>query len=291
MYTIDDFKNGKVIINNNTSRNPSKVREILGLLFPSGCKASGNANYYVVDSVLKDWIASSTLKSFEALPVQSINDFETSDRYKSGDWVVVKSCTQCGEGNGIYKDNHIGQLRLSSPQGTPAVSGMLYGDKDVVFEISNGQGWCRIANSHIIRKAEENEISNCVQKLSIGDTYNFEGQHRIISRLDQYGVYFAKDIKGNPRDSFTQVVFFKNIKEDPRYTNYKSILLINNNNQNEQTGKTSTVNSGQRTESGISSSSTRQIASASRLVGDSAQSKCKKTRIGRIEISRNAISF
>ena len=221
MYTIEDFKNGRVIIDNETSPNPKKIKKIINSNFR--LKASGDGRYYGVDPKNGNWAAKSSIKSFGNLPVQNVNDFQISD-----------SC-----------------------------------------------------------KTEENEIltQSNVQKLSVGDTYEFGGVYRIISDFKD-GMFYVSNRQGIGTGKFSTEELLECFAKSRNYTNYKSVLLTNNkNNQNEKTGKTSTVDRGKRTESSISSSSTRQIASASRLVGDSTHGKCKKTRIGRIEISSNAISF
>lgn len=219
MYTVEDFKNGLVIIDNKTSPNPAKIREIINSNFR--IKASGNAEYYIVDQKTDRWIAGGSTPRWGNLPVQNVNDFQ-------------------------------------------------------------------IPSS---RKTEANEIpTQPVKTLNVGDTYEFRRAYRIISSFEN-GLFRVSNRQGIGTGTYTPEELLKHLDKDPDFTNYKSVLLTNNNNQNEKTGKTSTVDTGKRTESSISSSSARQVASASRLIGDATHGKCKETRIGRIEISSSAISF
>ena len=213
MYTVEDFKNGLVIIDNKTSRNPAKVREILNFAFGSTQNATGNSNYYHnIEAKINGWVGKSNVNSCPSLPVQNVNDFQIPTQ-------------------------------------------------------------------------------SCVQKLNIGDTYTFIGDYRIISDFKDK-MFHVSNRHGVVTGKFGTEELLECFNKNPNFKNYQSILLTNNkNNQNEKTGKTSTVGTGKRTESSISSSITRQIASASRLVGNPTHGTCKETRVGRIEISSNAISF
>lgn len=71
----------------------------------------------------------------------------------------------------------------------------------------------------------------------------------------------------------------------------QQILNYKKTNKNEKTREITTDTSRERTSSAISSSSSRQTATSSRYIGNSTSGRAKKTRIGRFEISKRAISI
>ena len=88
--------------------------------------------------------------------------------YKTGDWVVIKSVKQSGDGNGILKDNFIAKLceidhKYSLIDGRKeSCSGMCEPDWAVFYEYSQytstGRSYRGIKTSHIIRRATPEEI-------------------------------------------------------------------------------------------------------------------------------------
>lgn len=89
-----------------------------------------------------------------------------SNEYKVGDWVVVKSWKQGGDGNGIDEDNLVSQLyKLNSYYGIEDGGGVLKG----AFKVKYKNKYYSIESSHIIRKATEEEIkANKSVVLTIG---------------------------------------------------------------------------------------------------------------------------
>ena len=122
-----------------------------------------------------------------------------------------------------------------------------------------------------------------------GDTYIFEGRLRTLKKMvGSKEAFLAVDENGTERNSFfNEESFVYSYMSDNQYSNYKP---VNNNKNNKKSRETTTVNRSQRTGTSIISSSTRQIASASRLVGNSKNGRIKETRVGRFEIKSNSIT-
>jgi len=80
--------------------------------------------------------------------------------YKVGNWVVVKSYDQAGEGNGVNTDNYIAQLHKYD-RSNSNVSGMFEKDCDfmVVSSHSKDHYW-GIRKEHIIKRALNKDMRN-----------------------------------------------------------------------------------------------------------------------------------
>lgn len=78
-------------------------------------------------------------------------------KFKVGDWVIVQSANQCGEGNGVFKNNWFS--RLYDKNDGPA-TGMLDHEADFIVDNSPEglSSRVKIKKSHIIRLATEEEI-------------------------------------------------------------------------------------------------------------------------------------
>lgn len=141
---------------------------------------------------------------------------------------------------------------------------------------------------------------NTPYKFKIGDTVTIIPNANIYCTLDFETIidYIYKDtvnlivMKG----SFGYKDSNDNAKRTVGYETgaieQKHIKLINTNksSQNEKISKIKTNSNRERTKTAISSSQTRQIASSSKLIGNTTPSSIKRTRIGRFEISQRAIS-
>lgn len=144
----------------------SVPNEYVGKYLSSHNLASGDSMFskspgsnYTASEVLRGY----TEISFETFEKHVLNKesksikTEESDKEvwipKVGDWVVVKSYSQGGQGNGISKDNLISKLYTP---GTMNASGMLL--KESSFSVKHNDRFYNILKSHIIRKAEPWEI-------------------------------------------------------------------------------------------------------------------------------------
>ena len=112
--------------------------------------------------------------------------------FKIGDWVIVKSTTQGGHGNGISTDNLVSQLYK---KGYSNATGKLF--EDANFSVKEGRFYYNILTSHIIRKATPEEIAKATNKakeLYFGSTKVIIKQNSSYAET-QYGNISKTEIK------------------------------------------------------------------------------------------------
>lgn len=84
-YTIDDFKNGRVIIENNSKE---VIREVLEKSFPNFGKFNGAFKYYWVGMDSKVWQVTDFLHNLPNLPIQKATDLSLGPQ--RGDYVMMR---------------------------------------------------------------------------------------------------------------------------------------------------------------------------------------------------------
>lgn len=94
----------------------------------------------------------------------------------------------------------------------------------------------------------------------------------------------VKDHNGNKQITWRKYYILERLNKD------RFRLISNTTNNNEKITVTNTDVNRERNTTAISSSTTRQIAGTSRLVGNGKTSAIKETRVGGFKISQNAIS-
>lgn len=198
-----------------------------------------------------------------------------------------KYCVKGGS-NKLQKYIRESEFKNSQCLTGKATSGYYYIDEHNEWQgksITEGRTVVSTDAYRTIVQEYKDTLDPVITELKVGTVFE-NSRSEIRTIISNNGTKIECKSESGRISSFTRPGLEKNINSGL----YK---LIHNLNQtkNEQTSTTSTDINGKRTATAIFSNPTRQIASGSGLAGNAKTTIIKKTRIGRFEICKNAVSF